>query len=497
MNIRQRSLLLIFVMSITSSYGAEITENSLLKLAKKSNPTLAEIEASFLDSSVRADELSDKFGYEAYAGYNNEQTKEKSTISFQPIFRSVNQYKLGVRKSTKYGVLIDLNTSIDARSGDSESGSDYKDLHTTVYELGFQFDLWKDFMGRISKNQFDNLYDLKAKDELQKEISAYAFESNVRKLYWTIVANNEKLEIMKRLNKTAKNQAADAVKRKRSSVADKAEVARFKSLVHQRKGQLLSLEYEREMLFKNLRELFPNLNGQELKLGKYNLNKAFFEVLSCSAKIESTKEVPFESTKYDDITKILNRVKNRQGKIDSTYDDVDLKFALTLKKVGVSSDAKSTSYTEGSYQGSLDDIDENDRSAMSAGIMLTVPFGESKGSTATIKEKLTEKRFEASIDSMDAKVSSSHTQVQKSVKLLSQVIKEQKSNSTQFDIRLKEMNKQYRQARIPEYVLIQDQDALLQSDLNVIDTQLMIVNTILDYLAVFNEYDCAFNRKSL
>ena len=57
------------------------------------------------------------------------------------------------------------------------------------------------------------------------------------------------------------------------------------------------------------------------------------------------------------------------------------------------------------------------------------------------------------------------------------------------------MKRKYNQARIPEYVLIQDQDALLSSDLSIVDTQLAILNTLLDYFVVFTQTPCSFNRK--
>jgi len=484
----------LFLLSLPS-FSFDITEDTLLKLANKANPSLAEIESSFLTSKVQSMELDDKFGFEAYGGHNNIQTKEKSTISFQPVFKSVNQYTLGVKKYTKYGMVLDLNTSVDTRSGQSESGSDYKDLHTTVYEFGIQMDLWKDFLGRITKNQTENLQDIKAKDELQKEISISTFKVNVRKLYWAIMANHQKIEVMNKLYETAKVQAAEARKRKASSISDKAEVARFESFVHQRKGQILALEYEREALFKNLRELFPNLNNEPLKVANIKLDKSIFEVVSCSTQIGKTTEVPYDSTKYDEVVNLLNGIKERQLKVDNTYDDIDLKFDLKLKKTGVSSSTTDNSNYTGDYQDSLDDMNDNDRSGLNAGIMLTIPFGEDKSSTKTVKEELTNKQFEASIDSLNAKVRATHSQIKNSIHLLNQVISEQRENSKQLGIRVKEMKKKYAQARIPEYVLLQDQDALLQSDLNVIDTQLMIVNTILDYISVFNEYPCSFNRK--
>jgi hypothetical protein len=488
-------MLIKFIVLFTLSISAAaddfiITEDNLVKLSKKNNPTLSEIEASFLSSKVQANELQDKFGYEFYAGHSHRSTKEKPIITFMPVFNTVNNYQVGIKKYTKYGIVLDLNRSTGLQSNDTN----YSDLTKTTDELGIQVDLWKDFMGQITRSQFDNVNDLKSKDQLQKNISKNVLTVNVRRLYWSLVANQEKIKITQRLNSAAKRQLRDAKKRFANSITDKAQVAQFESAVHQRKGSLLFLKYEREILIKNLRDIFPDLTAKKIELGSYNLSKTIFEVLSCSAQINKLTQAPLDYTQYDEVTQLLKKMQTRQLKVDGSYDDIDLKFDLKLQRVGVASESADGTNYSGNYADSTQDFADNDRSAMSAGLVLTIPFGQDKSKTTTVKETLTEKQFDASISSLDANVKTTHFQVLRSVNILTEVIKEQKANSKALGIRVKEMEKKYAQARIPEYVLIQDQDSLLQSDINIVDTQLKVVNTLLDYLAVFNTFPCSFNR---
>jgi hypothetical protein len=56
------------------------------------------------------------------------------------------------------------------------------------------------------------------------------------------------------------------------------------------------------------------------------------------------------------------------------------------------------------------------------------------------------------------------------------------------------MTKKYQQARVSINDLIQDQDALLRADLLTIETQLQVLNAVFDYLAIYTETPCAFNR---
>ncbi len=471
-----------------------ITEDALLDMAQAENPTLAEMEASFLASKVQAEELKDKFGFEAYGGYNHLETNERAIISFQPVFSNINQYTVGVKKYSKYGLVLDANTSVDQRSGASVAGSDYKDIHTTRMELGLQMDLWKDFWGRTTARQLKNVEDQKKKDELQLSISKKTFQINVRKLYWALVANAEKIKINKRLIATAGRQLKDARRRRANSISDSAEVSRFESLVHQRNGQMLALQYEKSVLEKNLKDLFPNLNSKEIKLSNYNIDKTILEVLTCSQAIGGTTNAPLEHTSYDEVTKLLKGMQERQYKVDQTYDDIDLKFDLKLAQVGVSSDTDNDTDFYGDFDSSLDDIRENDRSAMSAGLMLTIPFGEKRAETTKVKEKLTENKFKANIQNLETQVVTTHSLTQNNVLILRDLVRAQRANSKALNVRVREMRKKYNQARIPEYALIQDQDSLLQSDLGVIDTQLQMVNTILDYFTIFNSFPCSFNR---
>ena len=424
----------------------------------------------------------------------NEMFKGWFVGNFEPTVLATNDVEVGVKKYTKYGIVIDANASVDQRSGASESGSDFKDIHTTIYSVGFQVDLWKDLWGKITKSQFNNVQLLRKKDELQEKISTNAFRTNIRRVYWTLVANAQKLKIYNNLYAMAQRQLKDTRKRKANSVSDSAEVARFESLVHQRKGQILLQEYERENLYKSLREMFPSLNSKNLVLKKYDIEKTVNEVLMCSMQIGQAKAIPYEHTLYDEVVQYLREIQSNQFKVDDSYDDVDLKFNLKLAQVGVSSDSIGNNDFRGDYAESIRDIQDNDRRAIEAGLMLTIPFGESRGDTKEVKEKITEAQFTSNIEKLQTQVKSTHTQVQESVRLLAKLIQSQKANSKALSIRVKEMKKKYSQARIPEYALIQDQDSLLQSDINVVNTQLQVVNTLLDYMSVFNTYPCSFNR---
>lgn len=488
-------LALLTPMSLWSQTGKTIiSEETILQLAKNEvTPELDEIKATLLQAQGQEGEANDELGTDVYAGYNYSKTKQKGLIRYMPIFSPVTQYQVGIKKNFRYGVQGNLYASTDIRSKEDNT---YKNLTTKTYALEINIDLWKDLFGKLTRKKLENAKVMSKQALLQSKISEKVYNISLRRLYWNLVANSEKLKISSNLYQTSLKQARDARKRKANSIADRSEVARYESQVASRKGSMLYLDYERENILKQLRSLLPSLSQKDITLGEYSLNKTVFEVLECTSMIDRIGEVPYQYTKYDELADLLKTVQTNQAVIDDKYDDIDLKLATQFKKTGVGSVANNNGTTyEGSSAAAIDDMNKNDRSGVSYGLQLTIPLGEKGSDTKDVKKEYNKRKLRANITNMENNLVATHKQISKSIKVLAEVIKTQKENSKQLSIRVKEMQKKYNQARIPEYVLIQDQDALLNSDLSIVDTQLAILNTLLDYFVVFSETPCGFNRK--
>jgi hypothetical protein len=117
-----------------------------------------------------------------------------------------------------------------------------------------------------------------------------------------------------------------------------------------------------------------------------------------------------------------------------------------------------------------------------------------KESTKKVKELYDQKKLEASIKSIDAQVVSTHQELSKSILLLTDVIKSQRVSSEQLLKRLKLRQKKYEQARVSVDELVFDQDALLNSKLMTVETQLQVLNTLFDYFVIYTDTPCSFNR---
>lgn len=484
--------LFIFLLS-SQVYSVEITEKSLVGLAQKDAPSLDQIESRLLQNEANYKrEIDAETGSSAYAGYNHITTKERAVIPFIPIYSPINQYQMGVRKPTKYGVSADLSASVDQRSGSSAANT-FSDIHTTIYALTLNFDLWKNLFGNLTRKKLENARLSVESAKLRRAIEKKSFEITVRRLYWSLVANSEKTRISEGLLKASMAQANDARKRERASIADPGEVARYNAQVAQRKGTLLYLKHEREQYLKRLKDLLPKLQDEPITLGEYNLDRTLGEVMQCAGVIQSQKETPMEFTRYDEIVALLKEIRFNQKKIDNVYDDVDVSLAATVKQTGLGSEGRNDDY-EGSYEDSLEDIRENDRSGFEAGLFISVPLGKKVNGTEDVIEAYNQKRLGAEIVNTESNITTSHRQISESVKILREVIETQKTNNKQLLIRVKEMRKQYQQARIGVNALIQDEDSLASSALSLVDVQLSVLNTFFDYFSIFTETPCSFNR---
>jgi outer membrane protein TolC len=488
-------LILLILASTFSAQAATFElnwENLKAFLNEKDLPKLKEIETNFLEAEVGKMSFHDSLGFETFVGGNYSETRERAILNFAPIFSPIRQYQVGVRKNFQYGLSAEASISNDNRSGASNMGTEFKDINTTIYALDLKLDLWKNLFGKLTKRELENAeINLKAA-QLKKEISVKALELTLKRLYFSLVANAEKLKIAQGLFETATKQARDAQERFKFSVADRAEVVGYESQVAQRKGSILYLEFEREKLLQQLKNLVPDLSSKEIQLLSYNLEDVISGVFECTQLINSQNQVPYDYTDYDELTKKLKSLQSNEVTMAKTYSDIDLKLSTKFKKTGVGSEEKESNYFEGSYSDSLDDMNENNRSGMDIGMVLTIPFG--KGSTEDTKTILAKNKFSYQIDDFNNSLVSSHGQIVKSIKLLYDVIEIQKVNSKKLKERLLIMQKKYDQARVPVSALIQDQDALLSSDLTIVDTELTILNTLFDYFTIFNKTPCSLNR---
>ena len=472
----------------------KLSEESLEKLAQKGSPQIDEIEAAFLNTAVKSGETREKFAPELFGEGSYTETRERAITPVQPIFSPVKQAQLGIRKNFAQGFDTSAYVVTDQRSATNPFIGRLQNVTTTTLAFTTQMDLWKNILGRMSMAELETAELDQKRAKIEKEIQLKTFKISLRRIYWSLVANRESYLISEGLLKTAKQQLGEAKLRLRNAVAEPDEVARYEAQQASREGTLLYLEYQKEILLKQLRNLLPELSRTDVELGKYDLNKTITDVLACTATIAQQPKAPYQYTKYDEVVSMLRQIKSNNSVINSRYSDPDVKLFGTVKSTGVGSDSINERFVRGNYGDSFDDQTGDNRTGYEVGVSFTVPLGSVKDSTAEVKKRYDEKRLEAAINSTDTQVITTHQQLSKSIALLTQVIRAQKVSSEQLSKRLSLSRKKYQQARVSVDQLVLDQDALLNSELTTIETQLQILNTLFDYLVIYTETPCSFNR---
>jgi outer membrane protein TolC len=476
-----------------SALDFKLTETSLRDLALKGAPQLDQIQASFLAVDVQTKQLQEQFAPELFGRANYAETNEKPIIQFFPIWSPLRQAQVGVRQNLKQGFSAEAALTTDQRSAVSVTGK-YRDITTTSLSFTMQMDLWKDIFGRMSEARLENAGHESQKAEIEKNIQLKTFIISLRRIYWSMVANREAVKISEELLKTSLQQLEESKKRFKNSVAEADEVARNEAQVSSRQANLIFLNYQKESLVKQLKTLIPELTESEIQLADYNLPETFNQVTVCTGTIAQEQKTPYQFTTYDEATSLIRKIKTNAASLNSRYADPDVKLYGLVKATGVGSDNTKPSYYRGSYGASVSDIQTTNRTGYEVGLRVTVPLGDAKTSTQQTKELYDEKRLLAAINATDAQVINTHQQLVKNITLLNEVIRAQKITTAQLEKRLFYMRRKYEQARVSINDLIFDQDALLRSELTTIETQLQILNVLFDYLAIYTETPCGFNR---
>jgi len=466
----------------------------MVDLSRQSSPRLSEIRASLMASTTSRNVLMEKYSPELFLNGSYAETREKPIIAFLPVFSPVRRAQIGIRQQFKKGIDAQLQLTANQQSGSSPISGKYQDVTTNLLSLTVQMDLWRDLFGRVSESQRESAELELKKARIEEEISSKAMELTARKLYWSLVANTEQLKIATRLLQTAQDQLKDSRRRLSKSIGDSGDVARYEALLAERNAQSIFFRYQRVNLIRSLKEFFPQISENEVEVSGYNIDQTVDVVAACSMSIAGSKQVPWEHTKYDEMVTILKEQRKLQQAINQRYSDVDVKLYGTVKSTGVGSEQAGPTTYKGSYGKAFDDMNNNNRSGFETGVNVVIPLGDAASDTKKSRTIYDEERLKAQIDRYDAQITSTHSQLSQSLALIAEVVLTQRVGTEALQRRMKVVREKYSQARASVNDLILDQDALLNSELATLDSQLQAVNILFDYLMVFPETPCSFNR---
>jgi len=476
-----KNMVWLCILCCTNLYAKSINldEAMLKKLVDHNPPGIQKINAMSELNSLNHKMIYDKLGlsFNAQGTYVNKD--EQPLHAYDTIITPVRNLKAGFIKPTELGMQLSAHAYTEQMSSPF-----MKEQTTSGLLFGLSIDLYKDFLGSSTRANLKSTKHLEEMAKIESTIGIKTYTLNLRKIYWALISNNEKIILSKMLLSNSETQAQNAKKRFKDSVADKGEVAKFESQVAYRKANIIYFEYLKEQYLKNLKELLPELSEDEIVLSSYNLDKSVADVVSCTQLIASKTNPPNEYTLLDEVIDLLNESYKNQKIVTSKYSAIDVGLVSNIKTVG-----KSNSYSQ-----SYENHNNNKKANLEMVLNVTIPLSSRKSETRETKEALEKLQHSSRYDDLSGKIKTYHKQINQQIALLQMVFQNQKINSEKLEISLRTTKTKYNQARIDVYNLINDQDAYLQSQLAEIDTKLAVVTTLLDYLAVFTELPCEFNR---
>jgi outer membrane protein TolC len=473
-------LFIALLMSATKVHGKEIfslSEKSLEEVAKQSSYQIQELQAVKDMALFQDSTKNESYQWKWKSEVSHSNSNEKALANFFPTFGPTYRFQTGIQKKTKKGIDFNVDVFVDQQSTKDK----FIDQATrTGYMVGFSIDLWKNLLGRIDSAELKDSEFLKKKSVIEADISKKVVIVELKKLYWSIIANDRKLQISNQLLLTSQKQLKDAQKRGSQYIADKAEIARYRAQVSSRRSSIKSLEYQRDLLIQNLKMALPNIANLNIQLAPIDLNKSYAKVYQCAERIGRIPEVPWASTQIDDMVELVEKSYRQKKLMTSRYSDLDVKLSSQIQSSGV----------DKGYENSFDDFSNNSQFGYQVGVSITMPLGSTADKSKASKESADFNRFLSEKSRLLGQVQAKHYQITKMVKLLEEAVKSIRNNSNNLAISIKSSRNKLRQARISINDLLSEQDAFFNSKLSEIDTILQVIHTLLDYHQTFTEDKC-------
>ena len=462
------------------SWAADsIDEDSLIERALKDSPPILESRANRLQGALAAEKIDELFQWNLNFTIRSMQSDEKGLGGFEAIVEESRIFETVLTKRTILGASFELG-SFSSTTGTNLLANSAR----TGLRASLSVDLYRDLFGRNTSARVANALLLEKRAGIEAAIARHRIVNDTRKLYWALVFNNESLKVLGDLLRQSQRQLDDAQKRFSSSLTGVDEVSRHRSLVLTRQNSIYELQNTRALLFKSLAEIIPSLGDGALRLADYDLAALEGTLAACLVQIRSFKSPPLEHTKYDELASLIDEGLIQGLRIHEAHDSVDIKLEGFAQRFGKHFER----------QESFDKLRSSPYDSYGIGLSLSIPLGTQRSKTETSLKAIENAQALSQSRTISAKIQSLHAQTLARIDLLEKVFDNQGKNVAYTRDILREARKKYNQARIGARDFILEQNLVLDALLDEIGTKLRAVDMSLDYLSVFTDMPCRFNR---
>jgi outer membrane protein TolC len=476
------------IVSVFSAWSAlaqnrVLTEQELVRLSLEGSIPNKGLDAKAAGESASLSATREMFGPRLKASAGRLQSRETPVTIFQPTLSPIDEYSTSIQQKIPYGLSLEGGVFASQRSAVDRS---FEDATQVGAKLALRLELLKNRFGSLDHAQLDAAESRHKRVELETRISKKQQEVAIRKLYWSLVANAQSLELSKKLEESATRQLKYAEDRGRIGAADIGEIARYKSQLQSRLGSILLFEHEREMLWQALQSQIKDFSPAQYQLDVVGLMSTQGAVTQCLDKVLSSKNLDLETSLYDEVMASYKDELGHEVKAAQQHASPQLAFVGSSQITGTKDD----------YSGSFDDLKDEKRSSYFIGLELEIPLGGKSHRTEESLILSKKSGLEAQYEQLESELAATFQTMEKNLKILQKGLQNQIANSENLDISYRETLKKFDQGRIPLSLAINEQDALFQSELQELTFKKQIAHTLLDYFAVFTEFPCSWNLLS-
>lgn len=458
-----------------------LTEINLISALRKGSPEIERIRAIDSLASFESATIDSKFETRAQLGYDYGSSNEDGLASFIPVYSPTKEASLSLIKPTPYGIQVGVKgfaSSINTKSGV------INDAARAGTKISLEMDLLRNLFGR---SDLSEVHSARAKSQLMKiqaQLNENEFELEVRKLFWSLVANGYSLALSEELIKTAHAQLKDSVRRQKAGSADSGDVARNTALVQSRESSAYLFKYEREKLLSQMKKWVPALVDQDVQPQAKDLDATIREVLKCVDLITTAPWLRESDSDYFQLIAFAEKQAKAEERRAKTVGDWDLKLSSYYQQSGVGQ----------GFGRAIDEYNEDKKDGYGVGLALTIPLEGTASKSEKARRQLVKDQYFSEVDKLRLKLHETHKEVVKALALLRFAAKAQNDNVEALEKSVASTQRKYRQARISLSQLVLDQDSLFNSQLQSIQTKLSVIHALYDYFKVANNSTCHLNK---
>jgi outer membrane protein TolC len=458
-----------------------LTEEVLLERFREKSIGQRVVRAQTAQRSLESNLIQETFQPRLYSSAQYKQSNELPFSPFQPVISPYQEVTVGAEKKVSVGAKLAVETFATQFSIPAVPANDATQMGA---RLKADFDLWKNFLGQMDRAQLKLSAAKLSRSEQEKNRGQKQKENEIRKVFWSLAASEQSIRLSRELVRSAERQLADAEKRRRAGAADAGEVAKYRSQLESRKTANLLFQYEKERLLEVLDNSLDEFRASTWFLDPKYLDTKRAEIVACVLEISAQDKLNPEYTSADEIVSSLEAETSAEIVIAKKHSDIDVSLFGQAQLI-----ANGNSYSQARSQ-----LGKQGRSAYVVGVNLSIPLGGTKSQSESYLLAAKSNLLEAESIGLSNQIASSHRTMLQSIELLKQGLTSQEENSKNLQLSYQEVERKYRQGRVPVTTLVTEQDSLFQSELSEISLRKQIIHTVLDYLSAFDRFPCKWNK---